>query len=259
MKLGELQAMLAREIEFPGSVDPELLRRSIAERAPLDAVARADIYAEMYRFRLADALRADYPKVARLLGDEGFFKLSEAYAQEHPSASSDIGQFGQALADFLAEHPGPRGDEADLACLEWARAQAFTARDTEPLLQRDLGQLGEKAVDARLGFVPALTSLLLAHDVLPLWESLEETDGEPPEVPEVNNGPVHVAVWRQGFQVLHRAMPQEEADALERARTGATLAEVCEAFSALPDAQAQAFRTLGAWFSGGWVARVETA
>jgi hypothetical protein len=256
MKLGELQAMLAREIEFPGTVEPELLRRSIAERAPLDAVARADIYAEMYRSRLADALRADYPKVARLLGDEGFFKLSKAYAQEHPSASSDIGQFGQALGDFLAEHPGPRGDEADLARLEWARAQAFTALDTEPLLQRDLGQLGEKAIDARLGFVPALRSLLLAHNVLPLWQSLEETEGEPPEV---RQGPIHVAVWRQGFVVLHRAMSLEEADALERARAGLTLAEVCEAFSALPDAQAEAFRTLGAWFSGGLVARVETA
>ncbi len=259
MKLGELQALLASAIESPGTVDVELLQRSIAERAPLDARARADIYAEMYRFRLADALRADFPRLAQLLGDEGFFNLSQAYAQRHPSASSDIGQFGQHLGDFLAQHPGPRGDEADLARLEWARAQALTARDTEPLLPRDLGQLGERAIEARLGFVPALRTLLLASDVLALWKHLEETDGEETELPDVRPGPVSVAVWRQGFLVLHRALTSEEAEALVRANNGATLAEVCEAFSALPDAQQEAFRTLGAWFSSGWVARIETA
>jgi hypothetical protein len=255
MTLGELQALLAQAIEAPATVEPELLRRSIAERAPLDAVARADIYAEMYRFRLADALRADFPGVARLLGDEGFLKLVEAYAQSHPSASSDIGQFGRHLPDFLRMHPGPRGDEADLACLEWALAQAVTAQDVEPLTQRDLGQLGEKAIEARLVFVPALTSLHLAHDVLGLWKSLEAGEEEPPEV---KAKPVDVAVWRQGFVVQHRAMTKQEVDALERARAGLTLAEVCEAFSELQDAETEAFRTLGAWFSGGWVARVES-
>ena len=258
MSLAELQALLASAIESSASLDKELLLSRIAERAPLDAVARADIYREMYRFRLADALRADFPHLAHLLGDEGFFNLSQAYAKMHKSASSDIGQFGRHLADFLSEHPGPRGDEADLARLEWARAQAFTAQDTEPLLQRDLGQLGEKAIEAQLGFVPALRTLLLTYDVLPLWECLEATDGETAEVPEVRKGPVHVAVWRQGFQVMHRAMTPEETDALERARAGLTLAEVCEAFSTLPDAQQAAFRALGAWFQDGWVARVET-
>jgi hypothetical protein len=124
VKLGELQALLARAIEAPDTVEPGLLERSIAERTPLEAAARANIYAEMYRFRLADALRADFPRLARLLGDEGFFAMAQAYATEHPSASSDIGQFGRHLADFLAENPGPRGDESDLARLEWALAQA---------------------------------------------------------------------------------------------------------------------------------------
>ncbi len=259
MKLGELQALLASAIESPDTVDGGLLQDSIAQRQPLDAQARAGIYAEMYRFRLADALLADFPRLGQLLGDDGFLKLSVAYAQAHPSASSDIGQFGRALAEFLAQHPGPRGDEAALAHLEWARAQAFTARDCEPLLPRDLGQLGERAVEARLGFVPALRTLLLTHDVLPLWKHLEESEGEESALPDVQPGPVHVAVWRQGFVALHRAMPPEEAAAFARATAGASLAEVCEAFSALPNSQQEAFRTLGAWFSGGWVARVETA
>jgi hypothetical protein len=254
VKLGELQGLLARAIEAPASVEPEALRESIESRGPLDAVARAEIYAEMYRFRLADALRADFPKLALLLGDEGFFALAQAYARHHPSACSDIGQFGQHLADFLAQHPGPRGDEADLARLEWALAEAFTAADRKPVTQEALGQLGEGAAKARFTFVPALRTLELAHDVLPLWERLEAAE----EPPCVHPQRVRVAVWRKDFQVLHRAMPEAEALALGHARRGATLAEVCEAFEELDNPQQEAFRTLGAWFSSGWVEAVES-
>lgn len=253
MRLGELQHLLAQAIEAPATVEPEALKQNIAAKEPLDAVARAGIYAEMYRSRLADALRADFPKVARLLGDEGFFELVQAYLAHHPSASSDIGQFGRHLADFLAEHPGPRGDEADLARLEWALAEAFTAQDSEPVTHEALGQLGANAAEARFTFVPALRTLELAHDVLPLFEKLEETE----EPPAVRPGAVRVVVWRQGFQVLHRALGKEEAEALVRAQRGETLAEVCEAFGGLEDAQHEAFRTLGGWFSSGCVAHVE--
>jgi hypothetical protein len=254
VKLGELQDLLARAIADPATVDEGLLKANIAVRAPLDAVARADIYAEMYRFRLADALRADFPRLARLVGDEGFLELASAYARHHPSASSDISRFGRHLADFLAKHSGPRGDEADLARLEWALAEAFTASDAEPVTQETLGRLGERATEAQLRFVPALRTLVLGHDVLPLWAQLEEAD----KPPEVDGRAVRVAVWRKGFQVLHRAMTAVEADALERARAGATLALVCEAFSETADAQGEAFRTLGGWFSDGLVARVES-
>jgi hypothetical protein len=257
LKLGQLQALLARAIEAPETVEPGLLERSISERTPLDAAARADIYAEMYRFRLADALRADFPRLARLLGDEGFFAMAQAYAAEHPSASSDIGQFGRHLPDFLAENPGPRGDESDLASLEWALAQAFTAKDSASVQQDALGRLGEQAASATLHFVPAVTALSLQQDVLHLWARLDEKDEEE-VLPEVEATPVRVAVWRQGFTVLHRAMTPEEAEALERAQGGARLADVCEAFTTAHDAQREAFRTLGAWFAGGWVARVES-
>ena len=253
MKLAELQDLLARAIAEPGTVAPELLRAGISTRLPLDAVARADIYAEMYRFRLADALRVDFPRVAHLLGDDGFFELASAYAGVYPSASSDISRFGRRLADFLTAHPGPRGDEADLARLEWALAQAFTAADAEPVTQDALGQLGEAATEARLHFVPALQTLVLKHDVLPLWEVLEEAV----EPPAVDGRGVQVAVWRKGFQVLHRALSAEEAEALSRAMGGASLAEVCEPFSVAEDPQREAFRTLGGWFSAGLVARVE--
>lgn len=255
MRLHELQDLLARAIAEPEGVERGALEAAIEARAPLDAVARAEIYAGMYRFRLADALHADFPRLARLIGDEGFFELACAYARAHPSESSDIGRFGRHLPAFLAEHPGPRGDEADLALLDWARTEALTAPDAEAVGQEALGRLGAEAIPlARFRFVPSLEVLTLGHDVLSVWRALEDEQ----EAPDVASRTVRVAVWRKGFDVLHASMTETEAAALARARAGGTLAEVCEVFAAeAEDAQGAAFRTLGAWFSDGWVAGVE--
>jgi hypothetical protein len=244
MRLGELQDLLARAIAAPETVEPGDLHRSIDARAPLDALARAEIYSRMYRFRLADALLADFPRLARLLGDEGFFEMACAYARDFPSECSDIGQFGRQ----------PREDSADVARLDWARTLALTAPDAEPVTQEALGSLAAEAVPlARFRFVPSLRTLTLAHDVLPTWLKLE-TEEEP--LP-VDRRPVRVAVWRKGFDVLHASMTPSETEALARARGGASLAEVCEAFAEAEDPQAEAFRTLGAWFGDGWVAAVD--
>ncbi len=232
------------------------LANGIAAHPPLDAAARAGIYADMYLARLQDALRADFPNLARLLGDEGFGTLTAGYARAHPSASSDIGQFGRHLPDFLLAHPGRRGDEADLARLEWALSVAFTAADAETVGKEALGHLGEAAGAARLSFVPALRVLTLQHDVLPLWKQLE---AESEDLPAVDPRPVSVVVWRKGFEVLHRVLPTMEAEALVRAQSHASLAEVCEAFSDAEDASAEAFRTLASWFTDGWLAGVESA
>ena len=254
MRLGELQDLLARAIAAPETADPGELHRSIDARAPLDAVARAEIYSGMYRFRLADALLADFPRLARLLGDQGFFEMACAYARDFPSECSDIGQFGRKLPEFLAQHPGPRGDSADVARLDWARTGALTAPDAEPVTQEALGSLGAEAVPfARFRFVPSLRTLTLEHDVLPTWLKLEAEEEPLP----VDRRPVQVAVWRKGFEVLHSSMTPSETEALARARDGASLAEVCEAFAGAEDPQAEAFRTLGAWFSDGWVAAVD--
>jgi len=256
LRLQQLQELLARAIEEPSTVEATQLAGSIAAHPPLDAAARTGIYADMYLSRLQDALRADFPNVARLLGDEGFGVLTGAYARAHPSASSDIGQFGRHLPDFLLAHPGRRGDEADLARLEWALSVAFTAVDAEPVGKEALGKLGEAAGAARLSFVPALRMLVLTHDVLPLWKQLE---AESNNLPAVERRPVSVAVWRKGFGVLHRALPSMEAEALVRAQARASLAEVCEAFSDAEDASTEAFRTLASWFADGWVNCVESA
>jgi len=252
--LAETQALfhaLATGEEI-GAAEAERLVLSTPE---LPAAERIGIYAGMYASRLVDALRADFPKLAALLGEERFRVLGEAYARAHPSAAPDIGRFGRHLAGYLRAYPARgRPDLSDLAALEWARSEAFFEAPAGPAGREDLAALGaERFAAARLRLVPALRLVRLEHGVVPLWRALEDGAPPPPPVP----GASAAAVWRRGFDVLHAAIGPEEALALEAALRGEALGEICGAFAGREDAAEAAFAALGSWLDEGWVARVD--
>ncbi len=217
----------------------------------LSAEQRLDIYANMFVWRQIDALREDFPKLAQLLGDEGFYATAERYLRANPSTHPSLGQLGRHLASFLAESPGPRPDLADLAALEWARCEVFEeahVRGATPDLVR-----GPDPAQIVLRTVPALRLLSLRHDVVPLWKDLEDGNAAPLPRPE----PIAVAVWRKGFVVFHVAVATDEGVALRRAMSGATLSEVCEAFADRGDAVQAALSAVASWFAEEWIAAPE--
>jgi hypothetical protein len=228
--------------------------RILAGSPHLPAADRLAVYAGMYRARLAEALREDHPKLAALIGEERFGALADAYALAHPSDHHDLGRFGRHLAGFLRRSPAPdRPDLADLAALEWARAEVHLEADAEPSRRGALAALGpESFASARLALVPALRLLSLEHDAASLWRRLE--DGAPPGPPAPS--PTAVAVWRAGFEVFHARLDPDEAEALARAASGEPLAAVCAAFERREDPAGAAFAALGSWLDEGWVASV---
>lgn len=220
------------------------------------AAERIVVYADMYLWRLTDALREDYPKLAALLGDDRFLALAEAYAREHPSDRPDLGQFGRHLPAFLRRFPAPeRADLADLAALEWARSEVFFEAPATPVARDALAALGPDAFqDAGLDLLPAFRLLVLDHDVATLWRRLE--DAEQADAPIAT--PTAVVVWREGFEVFHGRIDLDEARALDAARAGEPLARVCAAFAQRGDPAAAAFAALTSWFDQGWVAAISS-
>jgi len=223
----------------------------VAGTPALDAAARAGIYAGMYRARLEEALLADFPAVAAVLGSARFHALSHAYLEAHPSDEPDIGRFGRHLPAFLAAHPDPaRPDLADLAALEWARAEVLTEADA-PAAGRDaLAALADPQAFAlaRPVLVPALRLLRLAHDAPAVWRAHEQ--GAP--LPAPSPSPTDVAVWRVGFDVVHGELSAAEARALAAATQGAPLVEVLAAFEGEGGAEAGLAALLG-WIDEGWL------
>jgi hypothetical protein len=235
---------------------PKAAEEFLVGSPELPAAERIGIYADMYLWRLTDALREDYPKLAALLGDERFLALADTYAREHPSDRPDLGQFGRHLPAFLRRFPAPeRVDLADLVALEWARAEVFFGAPATPVARDSLAALGpDTFLDARLELVPALRVLTLDHDAAALWRRLEED--EPADASIAN--PTAVVVWREGFEVFHGRIELDEARALDAARAGDPLASVCAVFGQREDPAAAAFAALTSWFDQGWIAAIST-
>ncbi len=254
MTLAETQALFHAAVTREDGDRSLEIQRCFTGSPELTAAERVEIYADMYLWRLVDALREDYPKLAAFLGDERFYALAEAYVREHPSSHHDLGRMGVHLAAFLRAHPDPgRPDLADLAALEWARSEVFFEADVEPARQDALTALPtEQFLHARLRLAPAVRLLAVEHEV-GLWRALEHADAVPPPAPGIQA----IAVWRSGFDVFHTALELDEATALESAASGDPLARVCAAFGRREDAARAAFSAITSWFDEGWIAAVD--
>jgi len=257
MTLAETQALFHEVLTSADPVAPGRIDACFAGTPDLPAAERVAIYADMYLWRLVEALRETFPNLVRHLGDEDFAALAGDYLRRHPSEHHDVGQVGRRLAAFLRAYPDPeRPDLADLAELEWARQQVFFEPPAEPVGAGALAGLDAEAF-SRTGLVlsPVLRVLVLAHAAAPLWRRLE--DGERPDPP--SPGPAPVAVWRSGFEVFHGALPLDEAAALEAARAGDSLATICAAFGDREDPATAAHAALSSWLHEGWIVSVGPA
>jgi hypothetical protein len=253
MTLSDAQQLFAALVTGESDVDPALRDATLVGDGELSAAGRARIYSDMYLFRLVDALREDYPLLARLLGGDGFFALASDYVRAHPSRAPSLAQLGQHLPAFLRENPRGRADLADLATLEWARASAFIASDAEPINSAALGPLAQNPAAARMVLVPSVRLLLLEHDAAALWAELEA--GRDPGPPERSAS--CVLVWRKGFEVFHAAVSSQELAALAALQRGATFGEACESFATLPDAASAAFEALASWCGEGLICAID--
>jgi len=255
--LAETQALLHEVITSGREVGDGRIDGCLASRPSFTGKEGAEVYANMYLWRLVDALRDTYPALARHLGDQTFASLATDYLQAHPSGHHDIGQAGRRLPAFLRRHPDPGQPWlGDLASLEWARHRAFFPPPATAVGPEVIVGLGPDAVDATgLALAPSLRILRLGNAVEETWRRL--IGGEAPEPPAAM--PSAVAVWRSGFEVHHCALPLDEAAALEDARRGRSLARICSAFAGREDPAAAASGAIASWFTEGWIVGRRTA
>jgi Putative DNA-binding domain len=255
MTLAETQALLHEAITSRAEIAPQLIERCVASARTLSNFESVEIYANMYLWRLVDALRETFPNLTRYLGDVVFAALARDYVRCNPSEHHDVGRIGRRLPAFLREHPDlERPVLADLAELEWARNEVFFAPLADPVGPEVLAGLGPDDLSrSRLLLSPALRVLAPDHAVAGLWRQLE--DGERPAPAIVQASPL--AVWRSGFSVHHCALSLDEAVALRRAERGEGLAQVCAAFEDREDPAAAASGAIASWFAEGWLVGLE--
>ena len=119
--LHEVQAAFAAAM-LAGRSSPALSRCILAAGIPAErrlAVYRANVVLSLRRL-----LERTFPAVRRLLGEERFARLADAFVRQAPPSRPQLLAYGSGFADFLVPVGGLI---ADVARLEWAREEAYHA------------------------------------------------------------------------------------------------------------------------------------
>ncbi len=218
---------------------------------PLD---RLQVYAHAYFVRIRDALAAEYPKLAVVLGDHDFTALISRYLDGYPTRHPSLRDAGVRLPRFLSEDDGARVGsrwQADLARLERARTEVFDGPDATPLRREDLATLApEMFPELWLRLIPSSVVVSIASNADDGWAAIE--DGSPP--PVAAPGARIVLVWRREITVVHRTLGDDEAHLIDRVRSGVSFAEVCAGLIG-PDAVDRALALVLGWLDAEILAR----
>jgi len=142
--------------------------KAVLADGPLDPVSRLRGFA-VYRNTSArgavEALRATYPTVDMLVGDEMFTQVALDYRIERPPAGPVLSDYGSDFADFLARQPWTCELPylADVARLDWLWLSAFLAPDLAP-------SPGLTSGHRRIGLHPATRFAWLATPAMTIWQ-----------------------------------------------------------------------------------------
>jgi hypothetical protein len=194
----------------------------------IPATIRLQIYSDAYRLRLIEALQANYPLLAQLVGEHAFARLTQLYLAVQPSRHYSIRWFGHRLVDFLREHPDYRKQPwlAELAMWEWAIATAFDAADAATLTVENLTSIAPNAwSDMRFVFHPSVQRVALTTNVVAIAKAAADNLSLPrPSTQERTEW----LIWRQDLTVQYRSLDAHEAAVIDGAIAGGTFSDLCE-------------------------------
>jgi Putative DNA-binding domain len=187
----------------------------------------------------------------KILGDEVFESLGDAFIDAHPSVHRSIRWYGRELADFLAQRP-PYAEQpilAEIARFEWTLSEVFDAADAAPVGRDALQEVDPGSWD-RLGFEfhPSVRLLDLTWNTVAVWQAMSR-DEDPPR-PEAAETPIPWLLWRRELTNRFRSLDEAECAALEAARSGEPFGEICAALRAwLPEEEIplRAATLIGTW------------
>jgi hypothetical protein len=253
MRLVELQRNFQQHL----LMGDDAILKSVVDAPPLPAADRVKVYRNAYRVRLLDALKDTYPVLFKILGDEMFDSLGDAFIGAHPSVHRSIRWYGRELAEFLARLP-PYADQpilAEIARLEWTLSEVFDAADAVPV-GRDALQAVDPDSWEQLGFIfhPSLRLLNLTWNTVTVWQAMSR-DEDPPQ-PAAGVSPIPWLLWRRDLTNRFRSLDAAEKASLEAGLSGGRFGDMCAVLRDwLPEEEipVRAATLIGTWTDSGLI------
>jgi len=253
--LRQTQQWLASIILQPDKLDDPAFRSEIKGVVAVEscdrAVERLGAYTRGLPARIVEALAADYPALAHVIGAHSLRDLAHRYLSYVPAGVCNLNDVGSSLPEFLAsdELTRPYPFVADLARLARAVRIAFNAHEHAPL---DAATLADWTLEdwsiAVLRFQPSVAVVVSAWPVREIWAARNTPVGQIDIALE--GRPDRVLVERSGYDVVCESVGENEAMALEELLAGRALGEVAEGLVARGGDPEH----VGSWFAR-WHAR----
>jgi hypothetical protein len=204
--------------------------RSHTSRAPAKRFA---VYRNNVIFGLIGALRARFPVVERIVGEECFAAMAQDFAVTHPPRSPLLIFYGDGLPDFIAELDflAEVPYLADVARLEAARTHAYHAADAIPVGPAALqGLRADQLLAARAILHPSTHIIRSRHPIVTIW-AMNSGEAELRSIEEEE--PENALVVRPHGVVTVRKLPTGGAALLQALAAGEGLGRAAE--SAMQD------------------------
>jgi uncharacterized protein (UPF0276 family) len=250
-------------LERAGPERREAFDAMFASSAAFDRVERVDVYADGYFYRLLEALREMFPRLACLLDGAAFHNLVTDYLLARPSREPNLRNLGDRLPAYLERHPlagGKRGIQnspcVDLARLEQALDRALDCPEGERISEAALLALApELWPELRVCLARPCSIIESSWDLPRLVALCDRGEREAALALEPLSEPQHLLVGRRGHRVYFRTLAAGEALALGAFQSGANFGRVCAELSASQSSfqPSQMVQYLRAWLAEGAV------
>lgn len=274
MTLREIQDLMFAALRWPTGVSDFLensseetrraFEHTFAQTREFDRVARVQVYADAYFWRLADVAVDQYPATAFAAGAKPFHNFLTDFVLAHPSTTPDVRHFAAGLSAALRKHPLATRVPgiAALAALERAVIVAVDAPDELLVRRQDLAEIPLEAWPSLVFQLAATVAVLECP--LDYAALRDAADASPPplhrSLPQPHPGQ-HFVVWRgPDFDVYHRRLDSAETHALLEVQRGGTWSSVCATAAQLDasvDAQTAA-QWLARWVDDGMLRRAKS-
>jgi hypothetical protein len=175
---------------------------------------------------LVGALKANYPAVCRIVGEEFFDAMARVFVTSQPPSSPMLLDYGAGFADFIwgFEPVADLPYLADVARLERAWLEAYHAADAVPLAPEALAAIpGDDVAGLTFSLHPSLRLIWSRFPVLTIWR-MNVGDGVPAPV-DLTAGGEDALVVRPDAEVEVRAMPPACFEFVEALQQGHSLTE----------------------------------
>lgn len=152
----------------------QFARAMTVESLIADAAPSFAVYRNTWLKGLLDALDANYPTVATILGADLFKFVAVEFAREHPPATPVLALYGADFPDFLEANEVGREVPyiGDIARLERLWTECFFAPDAPAIEQRDYAVLRPaQMVSLRTRMHPATRFARFETPAVTIWQA----------------------------------------------------------------------------------------